>query len=447
MARPLSLLARYGQDTLARTTSSLKLLPPEITLLQDGSKTPIDILHIEEHGDATTSSIGGTPAATFVDEFPNPGMALLWSCYSGAANSWGESPALDLHRGQGLDGENPGAPFVLSFQAELHYADADSISARLYSETFGAAATRDPESALVAIRADKYRHEFPFGNWASMTVFQRQPLDLSAMTLSGVRVPAARWDDQPVTAGDPLAPAWKNIGDAILHLQPGRVRTLDDLAAVDAVPQLPLSIAEAWRGNVILLDAGVHPLPDDLLRELSLDPAEAPALDADRLVWFFDLIRPHGTPLVIWTGARPEHEEFLRFLKPSSSIAILLLTGKESALSIADLSDRTRYAEALALYRSAPPGSLTNTDCVGAYFALCRGGGSAAEAEVCIAALTSSFEQTLLSGNFVSRFETIPRLQQDTVATAGLNPLLKRQAEEDCYRRAIQLATGDTGHA
>ena len=103
----------------------------------------------------------------------------------GAANSWGESPALCLHR--------QGAGFVLSFLAELHNQDAQSISTAFYREVFGPAASRDPETALVRIRADKFANEFPFANWASMTVYMRNPLDLSALPLNGPRVPQAQW--------------------------------------------------------------------------------------------------------------------------------------------------------------------------------------------------------------------------------------------------------------
>ena len=100
-------------------------------------------------------------------------MALLWSCYSSAANSWGESPALCLHR--------RGTAMVLSFLAELHNLDAKSIAEAFYSDVFGAAASRDPESAIVRIRSDKFKNEFDFGAWASMTVYLRSPLDFSSL--------------------------------------------------------------------------------------------------------------------------------------------------------------------------------------------------------------------------------------------------------------------------
>src|SRR5262249_6436673 len=93
------------------------------------------------------------------------------------------------------------AGFVLSFLAELHNLDAQSISTAFYREVFGPAASRDPETALVRIRAKKFAEEFAFANWASMTVYMRAPVDMSALPLNGPRVPQAAWDDDTAPVG------------------------------------------------------------------------------------------------------------------------------------------------------------------------------------------------------------------------------------------------------
>jgi len=198
----LNLLRIAGENTNGTTNAALDKLPPEIVkLAADDTASDLDILHIEAHGDRVTNSIGGVSSEQFGERYGNATIALLWSCYSSSANSWGDSPALCLHRA--------GAALVLSFQAELHVEDAGSIAAALYGDVFGPAASRNPETALVRIRTEKYLKEFAFANWASMTVFLGQPLDLSALPLNGPRVPKAQWiaDIQPSTASSGPGPA------------------------------------------------------------------------------------------------------------------------------------------------------------------------------------------------------------------------------------------------
>ena len=190
----LQLLKVLGSDTNHRTAAALQALQrtPEIVQRDAAVEfaagrqvSEIDILHIEEHGNAVLSETGDVPATTMGETFRQAKIALLWSCYSGAADSWGVSPALCLHRN--------GVGMVLSFLAELHYDDAGSIAEGFYADVFGAAASRDPESALLRIRCAKVATEFAFANWASMTVYLRSPLDLTALPLNGPRVPAAGW--------------------------------------------------------------------------------------------------------------------------------------------------------------------------------------------------------------------------------------------------------------
>jgi hypothetical protein len=338
----LNLLRVAGDDTNSATATALKMLPPEILQLPEGD-TAHDphILHVEAHGDRITNSIGGVSAENFGERYAKALIALLWSCYSSSANSWGDSPALCLHQA--------GAAMVLSFQAELHVLDAASIAEALYGDVFGPAASRDLESALVRIRADKFAKEFAHANWASMTLFLRQPLDLSALPLNGPRVPKAMWiaDAQPagsvdgpgagtsgfsaaaaavasrpsgggyggyggggygsdpsaasfsvlertasfsvmsalsasaaVVAPDAAQPGenpWAAIAEAVRTLQPGSWKPMAAPVPIAPGAKLPASAFGAWRGNVVRLDGGDAPLSNDILRELDLLRADPPS--------------------------------------------------------------------------------------------------------------------------------------------------------------------------
>ncbi len=222
----LNLLRVEGTDTNFATAFALTKLPPEIVTLTPQDMQHPDILHVEAHGNRTTNKIGDVDAVDFSTHYGKTTLALLWSCYSGAADSWGNSPALCLHQA--------GALMVLSFQAELHVADAESIAEALYGDVFGPAASRNPESALVRIRADKFASEFAFANWASMTVYLRSPLDLSALPLNGPRVPAALWIDD--AGAGPVAVA---AADASTALFVAEASELANRPSVGAVADLP----------------------------------------------------------------------------------------------------------------------------------------------------------------------------------------------------------------
>ncbi len=448
----INLVEEFGIDTRARTAGSLAVLPPEIT------RVPLphgmaDILHLEEHGDRVANRIGGADAASLL-KYKDAGIALLWSCFSNSGgNSWGDSPALILHRGGGLDAAtDDGAALVLSFQSELNYEDAAGISRAFYADVFGPAASRDPESALVRIRATKYEDEFEFCNWASMTVYLRQPLDLSALPLNGPRTPAELWSEDGVLAGDP---AWTSIAAAVSGLQPGAIVAVP--AGAGEIPAvLPKALFGVWIGNVVRLDGADNPVPDGTLRALNLDPADAPTTGTtDRLLWFFRTIEHFGSPLLIWTGTRPQHLEFLKLSDTVSSLTFLLMYGPEPVLTLAELVDLNRLDEAKKIYDASNRNDL---DHVSAYYAFSRSDCKAEQAEACLARIQSAFERALLSGNFVSRFRAIPRTAEqvkagvfpDTATTAAGEPgskvggLLKRQCEEQFYRQAIELVTGET---
>jgi hypothetical protein len=423
----VNLVTRFGNDVQKSTLGALATLPQEITRVPTG---PFDILHLEQHGNEVLNQVGDTVAMKLADTYANTGIALLWSCFSSSPNSWGQSPALALHR--------KNAALVLSFQAELHVADAKSIAQDFYAEVFGPAATRDPESALVAIRAARFDKEFAYANWASMTVFLSRPLDLSALPLNGPRVPPTRWTRPDAPPVDPTL--WQPVQDAVNALQPGSRATLE-AASLGPIDRLPLAAFADWRGTVIRLDGDTSPVTDETLAALNIPLKQAQGSSvADRLLWFFQRIAHFGAPLIVWTNAQPRHLDFLDSSDPNSPLTFLLLFGPSPVPTVASLVDANQFAAAVTLFESQPPldpNALAEARNF-AYFACCRSGHKA-EAEALLLSLDQGFEYQLLAGNFVSRYKRAPG---DPAPIAS--ELQQRHCEEDFYRRAIDAATGDT---
>jgi hypothetical protein len=491
----LQLMTVLGDDTNLVTAASLQGLPPEIRVA-DGSQafnagTPAkgtDILHLEEHGNAALSEVGGVFSTTLANAFSGVKMALLWSCYSGAINSWGESPALCLHRN--------GAVLVLSFLAELHNLDAKSISAEFYRDVFGPAASRDPETALVRIRCTKFTSEFAYANWASMTLYLRSPLDLSALPLNGPRVPQSGWSvdaaasSQPASAAladagnaaqaeveaadsstvdvdapedgsmdadlaeassDAAAPdgagsssasdLWASLSATVSQLQPGTVNEFHgfDDASAPAIATLPVSAFRPWRGNVVRLDGRENPLSPEVLTELNIDKESCPSGDAaERLVWFFEHIARYGSPLIVWTNAAQRHWAFLKIVQPSSTLTFLLIYGPEPQPTILELVDANRLEEAQQAAIALPDG-CGDEQLSAAYFAFARleDPGNAIKF---LLRISNPAELVLLMGNFISRHGTIPNPRPDWMLhhpDGKLTNLQQQHCQEDCYRRAM----------
>jgi hypothetical protein len=478
--RLMSVLGR--DDTNVVTAASLENLPGEIEQMDgsqawkaDTSVQNVDILHLEEHGNAVTNEIGDVVSTALADTFANVPIALLWSCYSGAANSWGDSPALCLHRNK--------AGFVLSFLAELHNADAASISTAFYRDVFGPAASRDPETALVRIRANKFASEFPYANWASMTIYMRAPLDLSALPLNGPRVPELLWtaDDAPdpaapspcpepaavaVAAGadgtaaaaglqastvaaaaspapavDGLASLWASLTTAVSQLQPG---TLNDFHGfedkpAEATAKLPKAAFKAWQGNVIRLDGASDPLNTMVLSELDLNSQSMPATDAaEQLLWFFQKVQRYGSPLIVWTNAAPRHMQFLKNIQLSSALTFLLMYGPHAAPTVIDLVNEGRLAEAQTACATLPE-TCGDDVLSAAYFAFARSQ-DAENAVRFIRRVSSKAERLLLIANFISRRGVIPNPRPDWMLNhpeGKLTNLQQQHCQEECFREVI----------
>jgi hypothetical protein len=412
-----------SSDTPRNTAEALKSLPRE--WISDGSDDS-DILHIEAHGDAVRNEIGEWRPWEIAKKFGKPKMALLWSCYSSAGNSWGESPSLCLHRN--------GTTMVLSFQAELHNLDAKSIAEAFYSDVFGAAASRDPESAIVRIRTKKFQDdkEFNYAAWASMTVYLRTPLDLNSLRLrDGPRVPERSWTDGKASG------AWASVSKAIGSLTPGAKLSMD--APAEPSPKLPKATFNDWNGTVIRLDGEAQPVSDGCIRELGLSLKDAPnSHPAERLVWFFEKIARYAQPLIVWTNCSPRHLEFLSRARPSATLTFLLLYEAERERTVPELVDEDRFDEALQRSENEVPplGEAGDEFWQALYYASAR----REDKENSLKAMnkiSGAAEKALLNGNFISRFH------QDPVTGNPLNELERHQFQEESYRQALSAAIGD----
>ncbi|HEY1985256.1 MAG TPA: hypothetical protein VGG85_07605 [Terracidiphilus sp.] len=494
--KELQLMPILSQATNMVTAEALRDLPREIAQIDPAvgmqaftARSPVadvDILNVEAHGDAVSNSIEGVPALDFANTFCSAKIALLWSCCSGAANSWGESAALCLHNPDlhSSDLHSRGAGLVLSFLAELHNDDARSISKALYRDVFGAAASRDPETSLVQIRADKFANEFPYANWASMTVYMRAPIDLSALPLNGPRVPQAKWaafPAQPATnacpcpdvspipvpevvqassradsGANPLKAAapsaapeatpaatdvWASLATAVSQLQAGTPNEFDGFTALppEVTAILPKSAFEAWRGNVIRLDGGEQPLSLDVMRELNVSILDMPNTDtAEQLVWFFRQIERYGSPLIVWTNAAKRHMAFLKTIEPSSTLTFLLIYGPEPTPTIIDLVNENRLEEAQAAC-AALPATASDDELSAAYFAFVRSEDTE-QAISFIQRVSSETERLLLIANYISRRGNIPNPRPDWMANhpeGRLTSLQQQHCQEDCFRKVI----------
>jgi tetratricopeptide (TPR) repeat protein len=231
-------------------------------------------------------------------------MVLMWSCFSAMVHSWGASPTLALHAA--------GNVFVLGFVAPLNLKASAEIARKFYDSVFGEAGSQDPERAITEIRAWQFKEEYQFCDWASMTVWLRQPLDLSALPLGTVRVPATAWS---ATA----AAVPQRLRDVL-----GRDAALGDarlLQGVEVTAPFPDDLIKEWRGPVIVLDG--RAAADDLpLQELSRIPSRHPA---DRFLSLLARLETYRYSLLLWSNvSSPEVMLIATLDRIPPNIAIVL---------------------------------------------------------------------------------------------------------------------------
>lgn len=213
-------------------------------------------------------------------------MVLMWSCFSAMVHSWGASPTLALHAA--------GNVFVLGFVAPLSLKASADIAQKFYNSVFGVAGSQDPERVITEIRAWQFKHQKEFCDWASMTLWLRQPLDLSALPLGTVRVPATAWS---ATA----AAVPQRLRDVL-----GRDAALGDarlLQGVAVTAPFPDNLIREWRGPVIVLDGRAAAESDSPFEELQIDTGSIPSRHpADRFLSLLARLETYRYSLLLWTN-------------------------------------------------------------------------------------------------------------------------------------------------
>lgn len=272
------------------------------------------LVHIVAHGDnnASTLNLGGLVtsfelAAMFKDRL----MVLLWSCFSAMVHAWEPSPVMALHQS--------GNTFVLGFTAPLHFKSSGAIAKEFYDEVFGAKGHSDPELAITAIRARRFDPvgEFRFCDWASLTLWMQQPVDLSRLPLGRVRVPEADWTDAD--------------GDIDLEIKRvfGRDAALGDVRLIRSSTlhtPIPKSLVRRWPGPVVHLDAD---LPIQSVFEALGVTGDAKELvhPADYFLKLIEHLSEYRYALLIWTNVKRAHALLVQTLdRVPPNVAIVLMS-------------------------------------------------------------------------------------------------------------------------
>ena len=311
---PLRVRAMFGPGTEKRTASALnglkrdaarytepKLLVSTVTeqsLPGNWSDDNEEVIHIEAHGDAERGGIvleGEEKAVSdaLVKRLEKRKMILLWSCYSSMIQPWGKSLAFEFHNAQNT--------FVLSFATELQYESSSDIANNFYPLIFSPRDAIDPESAVVKERERLFRDYGQRGDWASMTVWMRQPLDLSATVLDGPRLPVQEWEPKR-TGEDESGPT-----ESCLKLR----KTLSEKAVPGRpvlIPNtiiegpLPYSLVETYSGAVVHL-RGRNGLQDEsLFKGLNIDISQIRSVHpADRFLALLEALKTYSRSLLIWS--------------------------------------------------------------------------------------------------------------------------------------------------
>lgn len=310
---PLCVRAMFGPGTEKQTASALnrlkqsaarytkpKLLVSTVTeqsLPGNWSDDNEEVIHIEAHGDAERGGImlGEEKAVSdaLVKRVQKRKMILLWSCYSSMIQPWGKSLASEFHNSQNT--------FVLSFATELQYDSSSDIANNFYPSIFRPRDAIDPESAVVKQRERLFRDYGQRGDWASMTVWMRQPLDLSAAVLDGPRLPVREWETERSgeDTGQPTASSLKLKKTVSEKAVPGRPVLIPNTIIEGP---LPYSLVETYSGAVVHL-RGRNGLQDEsLFKALNIDTSQISSVHpADWFLSLLEALKTYSRSLLIWS--------------------------------------------------------------------------------------------------------------------------------------------------
>ncbi|HLM58683.1 MAG TPA: hypothetical protein VK422_21445 [Pyrinomonadaceae bacterium] len=330
----LSVRALFGPDVERSTLAAFQSLEAaaraQIDRSLDVSVMPeegrpedlrADVLQIEGHGGRIEGDIrldewvGADNARALAERISGGAMMLLWSCYSASIQPWGESPAMLLHQS--------GTKFVLSFSTELHYDSGADIAQHFYDAVFNAREAVDPETAVVGLRKRLYEKHKEACEWVSMTLWLRQPVDLSEAVLSGPRLPHVRWSPDP-GAGDEFGRLAELLKERVV---PGRVL----LITGERLPnKLPYGLATDYRGAVVHMRGRKELSDPAIFAGLGVAPTKLKSHAGDRLLQLLEAFGDYPRSLLIWSDVtRVEVQTVEALASVPKNLAIVLVSKKE----------------------------------------------------------------------------------------------------------------------
>jgi hypothetical protein len=318
---PLRIAAVFGPHTGRTTADALAYLNTvaakriDVTNWQTAKASEVpdaDIYHVEAHGHRESGAIdieyelrSTTP---FADRLRNRRMILLWSCHSSLARSWGSSPAFLLN-----DRANA---LVVAFQTELHEDAAANISRRFYEDVFANREIADPETAIVRARSRLYHERLNSCEWAALSIWLRQPVDVSAAVLDGPRLPETSWIDAPVTPDQQL------LATVLAEeAHPGRPVLF---SGVKISAPLSRELVAAYRGRIVHLDGALRSGTGlaDVVK--ALGSAAPYAHPADGVLLAMEELARVPESLLLWTGIGDTQQRLFGLIPIPPGLRIVL---------------------------------------------------------------------------------------------------------------------------
>jgi tetratricopeptide (TPR) repeat protein len=319
---PLRVAAVFGPNTGRTTADALTDIQAAAAgriqietwqTAKPGAVPDADIYHVEAHGSRDSGAIdideelGKT--TPFADRLWDRAMVLLWSCHSALSRSWGASPALTLNeRGNAL---------VVAFQTELNEDSAADISSRFYRDVFTNLDVADPETAIVRSRLRLYLDRLNSCEWAALAMWLRQPIDVTAATVDGPRLPERSWSDLTIATADQSR--LKSALDDEAH--PGRALLL---AGVNIPPPLPKELVAGYRGMVVHLNGDLRSGDglDEVVKAVGLTPPSAHP--ADSLLSVIDVLAKIPDSLLLWSDVGDHQQRAAGLISIPSGLRVVL---------------------------------------------------------------------------------------------------------------------------
>jgi tetratricopeptide (TPR) repeat protein len=411
-----------------------------------GDDPDAKVVHVVAHGSEHDGTIDLGPKDRISPEqlgrrFKNRLMVLLWSCFSGMVHSWDSSPAMGLHRSRNS--------FVLGFTAPLDFSSSKEIATEFYNNVFGAQGHQDPEAAIAAIRKSRFKGEktFAFCDWASLTVWMQQPIDLTALPLGRLRIPDGNWNDRQLTENDELLRGYLQNDAALGDVSVLRSETVS--------PPLPRALVESWTGPVVHLHGPNALEQSSVFTQLAIDVSKC-VHRADRFRVLLDKLTSYRFALLMWTDVGSNEVLLVHTLAPlPSNVALVLISPftlseawpgcaidgttqgpeeqppKTGVKAFLYLAGRDRFADALRLPRE-------NTDDVeywSSRYVACVKERDKNEAQACIDRIASidRIEADLLRANLLTRDQKHLEAREIFLRTAD------RAREQERWRELARI--------